>query len=41
MIVRLSSVERSWSESSMRRTNAPPVYLAQSQLKSAVRTPPM
>ena len=37
----LSGVERSWSESSMRRMKAPPVLRAHSQLKSAVRTPPM
>ena len=41
MTSRLSSVLRSWSVSSMRRTKAPPVWRAQSQLKSAVRTPPM
>src|SRR5580692_2093600 len=37
----LSAVLRSWSVSSIRRTNVPPVFRAQSQLKSAVRTPPM
>ena len=35
-----SSVERERSVSSMRRMNAPPLWRAKSQLKSAVRAPP-
>ena len=41
MICSFSGVLRSWSVSSMRRMKVPPVLRAQSQLKSAVRTPPM
>src|SRR3954468_20657857 len=37
----LSMLERSWSVSSTRSTKTPPWLLAQSQLKSAVRAPPM
>ena len=36
-----SRVDRAWSVSSMRSTKAPPVRRAHSQLKSAVRAPPM
>ena len=36
-----SGVDRSRSVSSMRRRNRPPRPLAKSQLKSAVRAPPM
>ena len=41
MVCLLSGVLRATSVSSMRRTKTPFVFLAQSQLKSAVRTPPM
>src|SRR5215203_2471388 len=37
----LGRVERSWSVSSTRRMKVPPVLRAQSQLKRAVRAPPM
>src|SRR5512137_1415163 len=36
-----SLVERTWSVSSIRRINFPPLFRASSQLKRAVRAPPM